>query len=141
MGKVGALDAALFYLQIHAAHFQALENVSQRVEIANNLLSHVEEFEKGARALRNAVNTLQTAEAALPGEPLATGEDAPIAVSLGELEYVDAYAHSASNIVSKAFDAKVKLIKIIEGWDTVVAQGSADQRFYAQGARRGRPNA
>jgi Domain of unknown function (DUF4157) len=129
LGKVGALDAALFYLQIHAAHFQALENVSQRVEIANNLLSHVEEFEKGARALRDAVNALQRAEAALPGEPLATGEDTPFAVSLGELEYVDAYAHSAGNIVSKAFDARVKLIKIIEGWDTVVAQGSATRDF------------
>ena len=129
LGKVGALDAALFYLQIHAAHFQALENVSQRVEIANNLLSHVEEFERGARALRDAVNALQRAEAALPGEPLATGEDAPVAVSLGELEYVDAYAHSAANIVSKAFDARVKLIKIIEGWDTVVAQGSATRDF------------
>ena len=129
LGKVGALDAALFYLQIHAAHFEALENVSKRVEIANNLLNHVEEFEKGARSLRTAVNALQSAEAALPAEPLATGEDAPFAVSLGELEYVDAYAHSAGNIVSKAFDARVKLIKIIEGWDTVVAQGSATRDF------------
>jgi hypothetical protein len=129
LGKVGALDAALFYLQIHAAHFEALENVSKRVEIANNLLNHVEEFEKGARALRTAVNALRSAEAALPGEPLATGDDAAFAVGLGELEYVDAYAHSAANIVSKAFDARVKLIKIIEGWDTVVAQGSATRDF------------
>ena len=45
--------------------------MSKRFEIANNLLSHVEEFEKGARALRGAVDELQRAEAALPGEPLA----------------------------------------------------------------------
>jgi hypothetical protein len=68
LGKVGALDAALLYLQLHAAHFEALENVSKRVEIANDLLSHVEEFEKGARALRGTVNELQRVEAALPGE-------------------------------------------------------------------------
>ena len=72
LGKVGAVDAAFLYLQLHAAHFEALEQVSKRFEIANNLLNHVEEFEKGARALRGAVDELQSAEAALPGEPLAT---------------------------------------------------------------------
>jgi hypothetical protein len=130
LGKVGALDAALLYLQLHAAHFEALENVSKRVEIANDLLSHVEEFEKGARALRGAVNELQRAEAALPGEPLATGgESSSFVVSTGELEYIEAYAGSAGNIISKAFDARVKLIKIIEGWDTVVAQSNATRDF------------
>ena len=77
LGKVGAVDAAFLYLQLHAAHFEALEQVSKRVEIANNLLDHVAEFEKGARALRGAVDELQRAEAALPGEPLASGEEAP----------------------------------------------------------------
>ena len=130
LGKVGAVDAAFLYLQLHAAHFEALEQVSKRVEIANNLLNHVEEFEKGARALRGAVNELQRAEAALPGEPLATDEEArSVSVSLGELEYIDAYATSAGNIISKAFDARVKLNKIIEGWDTVVAQSSATRDF------------
>jgi hypothetical protein len=130
LGKVGALDAALLYLQLHAAHFEALENVSKRVEIANELLSHVEEFEKGARALRGAVNELQRAEAALPGEPLATGgETSSFVVSTGELEYIEAYATSAGNIISKAFDARVKLNKIIEGWDSVVAQSSATRDF------------
>jgi Domain of unknown function (DUF4157) len=130
LGKVGALDAALLYLQLHAAHFEALENVSKRVEIANDLLSHVEEFEKGARALRGAVNELQRAEAALPGEPLeAGGETSSFVVSTRELEYIEAYAASAGNIVSKAFDARVKLIKIIEGWDTVVAQSNATRDF------------
>ena len=94
LGKVGAVDAAFLYLQLHAAHFEALEQVSKRVEIANNLLSHVEEFEKGARALRGAVNELQSAEAALPSEPLATDEQAPsVSVSLGELEYIDGVRH------------------------------------------------
>jgi hypothetical protein len=130
LGKVGALDAALLYLQLHAAHFEALENVSKRVEIANDLLSHVEEFEKGARALRGAVNELQRVEARLPGEPLATGgETSSFVVSTGELEYIEAYAASAGNIISKAFDARVKLNKIIEGWDAVVAQGSATRDF------------
>jgi uncharacterized protein DUF4157 len=130
LGKVGALDAALLYLQLHAAHFEALENVSKRLEIANDLLSHVEEFEKGARALRGAVNELQRAEAALPGEPLeAGGETSSFVVSTRELEYIEAYAASAGNIVSKAFDARVKLIKTIEGWDTVVAQSNATRDF------------
>ena len=130
LGKVGAVDAAFLYLQLHAAHFEALEQVSKRVEIANNLLNHVEEFEKGARALRGAVNELQSAEAALPGEPLATDEEAPsVSVTLAELEYIDAYANSAGNIISKAFDARLKLNKIIEGWDTVVAQSNATRDF------------
>ena len=130
LGKVGAVDAAFLYLQLHAAHFEALEQVSKRVEIANNLLNHVEEFEKGARALRGAVNELQSAEAALPGEPLATDEEAPsVSVTLAELEYIDAYANSAGNIISKAFDARLKLTKIIEGWDTVMAQSDATRDF------------
>ena len=130
LGKVGAVDAAFLYLQLHAAHFEALEQVSKRVEIANNLLNHVEEFEKGARALRGAVNELRSAEATLPGEPLATDEEAPsVSVSLGELEYIEAYATSAGNIISKAFDARLKLNKIIEGWDTVVAQSNATRDF------------
>ena len=130
LGKVGAVDAAFLYLQLHAAHFEALEQVSKRVEIANNLLDHVAEFEKGARALRGAVDELQRAEAALPGEPLASGEEAPsMTVSLGELEYIEGYVNSAGNVISKAFDARLKLNKIIEGWDTVVAQSNATRDF------------
>lgn len=130
LGKVGAVDAAFLYLQLHAAHFEALEQVSKRVEIANNLLDHIAEFEKGARALRGAVDELQRAEAALPGEPLASGEEAPsMTVSLAELEYIEGYVNSAGNVISKAFDARVKLNKIIEGWDTVVAQSNATGDF------------
>ena len=95
LGKVGALDAALFYPQIHAVHFSALENVSKRAEIAKDLLSHVAEFEDGARHLRDAVNELQRVEAALPevAELLATGQQIPsVIVSVGELEYIDAHA-------------------------------------------------
>ena len=50
-------------------------------------------------------------------------------VSLGELEYIEGYVNSAGNIISKAFDARVKLNKIIEGWDTVVAQSNATRDF------------
>ena len=134
LGKVGALDAALFYLQIHAAHFAALEAVSNKVEIAKDLLSHVAEFEDGARQLRGAVNKLQKAEAALPTvwEILPTGEQAASTVSLRELEHINAYATRASNIVSEAFDAKVKLNKIINGWDAVVAQGEETRDFTRQ---------
>jgi hypothetical protein len=128
LGKVGPLDAALFYLQIHAAHFAALENVSQRVEIAKDLLDHVAEFENGARELRKGVNALQRAEAALPEVTkfLETGQGF---VSLGELEYIEAYANSAGNLVSKAFDARVKLNNIIAGWDAVVAQAEKTRDF------------
>jgi Domain of unknown function (DUF4157) len=129
LGRVGAVNAAFIYLQLHAAHFEALEQVSRRAEIANNLLNHVAEFEQGARALRGAVDALQRAEAALPGEPLDTSEEAPFAVSLAELEYIEGYANRAGNIISEAFDARVKLHKIIEGWDAAVAQGNATRDF------------
>jgi exonuclease VII small subunit len=128
LGKLGALDVALFYLQIHAAHFAALENVSNRVEIAKDLLNHVAEFENGARALRDAVNKLQRAEAALPEVTELLAESVSV-ISVSELEYVEAYANSAGNIVSKAFDARVKLNKIINGWDAVVAQGKETRDF------------
>ena len=36
-------------------------------------------------------------------------------VSLGELNISMRYANSAGNVISKAFDARVKLNKIIEG--------------------------
>jgi len=132
LGRIGALDAALFYLQIHAAHFEALENVSKRVEVAKGLLNNVAEFENGARALRNAVNELQRAEAALPEVTtlIETGEQsASVIVSVGELEYIEVYANSAASIVGKAFDARVKLNKIIIGWDAVVAQGEEARDF------------
>jgi Domain of unknown function (DUF4157) len=138
LGKVGAVDAAFLYLQLHAAHFEALEQVSKRVEIANNLLNYVAEFEQGARALRGAVDELQRAEAALPGEPLATEEEAgSMVVSLAELEYIEAYANSAGNIISKAFDARLKLHTILEGWDTVVAQSNATRDFTRQAVVEG----
>ena len=137
LGKVGAVDAAFLYLQLHAAHFEALERVSKRVEIANNLLNHIEEFEKGARALRGAVSELQRAEAALPGEPLATDEEArSVSVSLGELEYIEAYVTSAGNIISKAFDARVKLNKIIQGVGRCDCTEQRDPRFHTEGSRR-----
>jgi hypothetical protein len=41
----------------------------------------------------------------------------------------EAYAASAGNIVSKAFDARVKLNKIIEGWDSVEAESNATRDF------------
>jgi hypothetical protein len=128
LGRVGALDVALLYLQLHAAHFAALENVSKRVEIAKDLLDHVAEFENGARELRKAVNALQRAEAALPEVTkfLETGQGF---VSLGELEYIEAYRNSAGNIVSKAFDARLELNKIIAGWDAVVAQSDQTRDF------------
>jgi hypothetical protein len=132
LGRVGALDAAFFYLQIHAAHFAALEAVSNKVEIAKNLLSNVAEFEDGARQLRGAVNKLQGAEAALPSvwKILPTGEQAASAmISMAELERVNAYATRAGSIVSEAFDARVRLTKIINGWDAVVAQGEATRDF------------
>jgi hypothetical protein len=129
LGKVGPLDAALFYLQIHAAHFAALENVSQRVEIAKDLLDHVTEFENGARELRKGVNALQRAEAALPEVTKFLETGTSFAVSIDELEYIEAYANSAGNLVSKAFDARVKLNNIIAGWDAVVAQAEKTRDF------------
>lgn len=34
-----------FYLQLHAAHFAPLEAVSEHVEVAKTLLTHLDEFE------------------------------------------------------------------------------------------------
>jgi hypothetical protein len=132
LGRVGVVDAALFYLQIHAAHFAALEAVSQRVEVAKNLINYVAEFEHDARALREAVNNLQTAESGLAPvtELLQADEQAPsVLVTFEELENIDAYADSAGIIVSYAFDADVKLNRVISGWDAVVTQAKETRDF------------
>jgi hypothetical protein len=68
-----------------------------------------------ARTLKSAFDELQRTEPTLPDEPLATDEAGSIAVSLAELEYIEGYANHAGNIISKAFDARIKLHKIIEG--------------------------
>src|SRR5262249_35429580 len=110
----------------------ALEAVSNKVKIAEELLGHVAEFEDGARQLRGAVNKLQAAEARLPSvwQILPTGDQAASAmISLPELERVNAYAPRAGSIVGEAFDARVRLTKIINGWDAVVAQGQATRDF------------
>ena len=128
--KVGALNAVFFYLDLHAAHFAALDYVRQRAEAAEELIAHVAEFEKSARALRGAVNDLERYEAALPGvtKILESGEQS-LTISLEELEYIDAYAASAAKISGAAFDARFKLNKIIAGWDAVVALGQSTRDF------------
>ncbi|MBV8900942.1 MAG: DUF4157 domain-containing protein [Verrucomicrobia bacterium] len=128
-GRVSPLEAAMFYLDLHAAHFAALEQVSKSVEIANDLLSRIGDFETGARKLREAVNAQRNAEADLPPEPITTDEQGPVVVSLDELEFVDKYSTAAARITSDAFDARVKLNKIIEGWDAVLAQGKETGDF------------
>lgn len=125
--KIGALDAVFFYLNIHAPHFAALEAVSAKVEIAKDLLNRVDEFEKGARELREVVDNLRTAESNLPAEPLADSADPRLTVD--ELSHVRAYYQTAARILSDAWDAKGKLQRIIMGWDAVVDQAKETRDF------------
>ena len=126
--RIGALDAALFYLDIHAPHFAALEAVSESVEIAKDLLSRVDEFESGARELKQVVDNLRAAESSLPSEPLQSDSTDP-RLTPEELTYLSAYYRAAASIVSDAWDAKVKLNRIIMGWDAVVGQAKATGNF------------
>jgi hypothetical protein len=132
LGKIGALDAAAFYLQIHEAHFAALEEVSKRVETAKDLLNHVAEFETGARALRERVNQQQRDEFTLPADPLDTGEQASFQVTLEDLNYVSAYKDAASRIGNDAFHARIEINKIIQGWDAALAQAEKTDDFTRQ---------
>jgi hypothetical protein len=120
-GKVGPLDAATFYLDMHAAHFAALEKVSARVALAKDLLNRVSEFENGALELRKAVNTQWTAESELPNYPISTEG---FLVGAEELAYAENYYAAAARIANDAMAARSKLNSIIQGWDAVLVQAN-----------------
>ena len=118
-----------FYLQLHQAHFAALEEVSKRVETAKDFLDHVAEFETGAGALRARVDQQQRDEFALPVEPLESDEQVSFQVTLEELDYVSAYEDAASRISNDAFHARLELNQIIQGWDSALAQAEKTDDF------------
>jgi hypothetical protein len=130
-GKVGPLDAAMFYLDMHAAHFKALENVSKSVETAEDLLNRVAEFENGARELRKAVTAQKIAESELPIYPLQTKG---YLVSEEELAYVNDYYGGAARIANDAMDARSELNKIITGWEVVMDQAQKTKDFTRKSA-------
>jgi hypothetical protein len=130
-GKVGPLDFALFYLQFHEGHFAALAKVSERVEIAKDLLNRVAEFESGARTLRNAVDRQALAEYELPNYPLSASG---FLVSADELAYVNDYLAAAARIAGDAEGARVELNKIIDGWDAVLVQAKETNDFTRKSA-------
>lgn len=129
LGKIGALDAATFYLELHDAHFAALEEVSKRAEAARTFLSHVAEFESGARALRERVNQQRRDEANLPADPLDTGKQASFIVTADDLDYVSAYRDAAIRVSDDAFHARLELNRIIQGWDSALAQAEKTGDF------------
>jgi hypothetical protein len=127
--KIGALDAAQLYLDMHAAHFAALEKVSERAAIAKDLLARVAEFEDGARTLRTAINEAAAAESGLPDYPLATSPTSSFVVTQEELAYVNEYYAAAAQIAGKAMAARVRLARIIQGWDGVLFQAGQTGDF------------
>jgi hypothetical protein len=133
-GKVGPLDAALFYLQIHEADFAALEEVSKRAEIARNLLARVDSFERGARRLQQAVETQANAEAGLPGYPLMKPTGKNLVVSAAELQDVERYWDAAARIANDALSASAELGRIIAGWDDAVKQAYGTSDFTRKSA-------
>ena len=137
-GKIGPLDAAMFYLQIHEADFAALEKVSERVEIAKDLLSHVAEFESGAHILRRVVDRQGIAEYELPSYPLQAPDPASPTIisplSDDERAYVSDYHAAAARIMNDALNARIELNKIIAGWDAVLIQAKETDDFTRKSA-------
>jgi hypothetical protein len=129
LGKIGALDAADFYLQLHAAHFAALEAVSEHVEVAKTLLAHIAEFESGARTLRQRVDRAWRDEAITPGDPLGQGEGA---VTIDDIETVTAVRDAASRVANDAFHARLELDAILKGWDAATTQATTTADFTRQ---------
>jgi hypothetical protein len=134
-GKVGPLDAALFYLQIHEADFAALEVVSKRAEIARDLLARVDSFERGARKLKQAVEAERRAEADLPVYPLKKSTSKKdFMVSAAELEDVERYWEAAARIANDALSANAELGRIIAGWDDALKQAYGTNDFTRKAA-------
>ncbi len=129
-GKVSPLDGAMLYLDLHAAHFVALEKVSNSAAIANDLLNRIESLERGAREMRRAVNNQRVAEGQLPGYPLQLGDVASqISVSATERAFVEKYFHGAVRIANDALSAATKIHRAIEGWDAVKDQANKTGDF------------
>ena len=132
LDKIGALDAADFYLQLHAAHFAALEAVSQHAEVAKTLLAHLAEFESGARTLRQRVDRAWRDEATIPGDPLNQGEDAPLTVTMDDIDTVTAVRDAAARVADDAFHAGRELDAILKGWDAATDQATTTADFTRQ---------
>jgi hypothetical protein len=114
---------------MHAPHFAALEAVSERVEIAKNLLERIDEFESGAREMKQVVDLLSLAESRLTPDPIGQFQSDDPRLSVDEMNYLHDYYFTGMEIISKAFDAQAKLDQIIIGWNTVVAQAENSHDF------------
>lgn len=133
-GKVSPFEAAMFYIDLHAAHFAALANVKQRAAVARDLLSRVEGLELGAREIGKALESLRTAERELPEYPLQTDEDAEPMVGADELAYVRDYGEAAARIANDAMDARNELSRAIDGWDGAYKQAEETSDFTRKAA-------
>jgi hypothetical protein len=132
LAKIGALDAADFYLQLHAAHFAALEAVTERAEVAKTLLANLVAFESGAHILRQRVDRARRDEGAIPGDPLDQREDAPLTVTMDDIDTVTAVRAAAGRVEDDAFHALLELDAILKGWDAATGQASTTADFTRQ---------
>ncbi len=128
-GRVSPFDVAMLYLDLHAAHFEALSDVKKRAAVANNLLSRLDDLEKGARELSRAVAAQRRAEAELPIYPLQPDDETgQMAVTGEEMTYVELYYSAAARIANDAMSARAQLHRAIQGWDAILdqAKGTGD---------------
>jgi hypothetical protein len=118
------------YFKLNKSGFADLADVSKRVKLVKALQSHVDQLERDARMLRNAVNEEWQAEEGLPNYPLETDESAGhVMVTPDELAYVEQYYEAAALVANDAMDARAKFNESIAGWDDVVAQAKASGDF------------
>jgi hypothetical protein len=121
-GRAGPFFAATTYLDLHAAHFRALEDVKRRALLAEDLLSAIDSLERGAKRLNQAEQETRAAFFELPDHPLhPTGDPAQIwtALTPDEVDYVQRYYKAALAVDVEAGKIRGELDKAIDGWAAV----------------------
>jgi hypothetical protein len=123
------------YFKLNKSGFADLSDVSKRVKLVKELRSRVDQLEREAWMLRNAVNEQWQAEEGLPEYPLDTAESAGhVLATPDELAYVEKYYEAAALVANDAMRARVMLNESISGWDDVVAKAGSSADFTREAA-------
>ena len=126
---------ATTYLRLNWKGISYWRDISKAAKAGQALLDRIDGLERGARALKKAVDELRIAEGKLPNYPLQTAEKAGrILVSKNELEYVERYFNTAVLIANDAMAVRSELQKAITGWDAAVEQANKTGDFTRKAA-------
>jgi hypothetical protein len=118
------------YLRLNWGGIKFWNQVRQAAAKGKKLLAYVDRLEKGAQAMKQAVDQQKDAWVQLPSYPLETGDKAPSAtVTQAELDHVERYYNTAAAIANDAMALRAEVGRAITGWDSVIDEANKTRNW------------